>query len=48
VTAELADAPPAHLRPGATVVARVHCGRRSLAYVWLHEFWEAVRLRLFL
>jgi multidrug efflux pump subunit AcrA (membrane-fusion protein) len=35
-------------RPGATVVARIHCGRRSLGYVWLHEIWEAVRLRLFL
>jgi multidrug efflux pump subunit AcrA (membrane-fusion protein) len=48
VTAALADAPPTQLRPGATVIARIHCGRRSLAYVWLHEFWEAVRLRLFL
>jgi multidrug efflux pump subunit AcrA (membrane-fusion protein) len=29
-------------RPGATVMARVHCGRRSLGYVWFHEVWEAV------
>jgi multidrug efflux pump subunit AcrA (membrane-fusion protein) len=35
-------------RPGATVVARIHCGRRSLGYVWLHEIWENIRLRLFL
>jgi multidrug efflux pump subunit AcrA (membrane-fusion protein) len=47
VTANLAEAFPAGQRPGATVVARVHCGRRSLGYVWLHEFWEAVRLRFF-
>jgi hypothetical protein len=38
----------ASFRPGATVVARIHCGRRSLGFVWLHEFWEAIRLRLFL
>jgi multidrug efflux pump subunit AcrA (membrane-fusion protein) len=48
VTANLADTPPAQLRPGATVVARIHCGRSSLGYVWLHELWEAVWLRLFL
>ncbi|MGD9723899.1 MAG: GAF domain-containing protein [Pirellulales bacterium] len=30
----------AGLRPGATVLARIHCGRRSLGYVWLHEFYE--------
>jgi multidrug efflux pump subunit AcrA (membrane-fusion protein) len=48
VTAVLADAPPAQLRPGATVVARIDCGRSSLGYFWLHELWEAVRLRMFL
>lgn len=30
-------------RPGATVVARIHCGRRSLGYVWFHEALNAVR-----
>ena len=30
-------------RPGATVVARVQCGRASLGYVWLHDLWDAVR-----
>lgn len=35
-------------RPGATVLARIHCGRRSLGYVWLHELWETIRLQLFL
>ncbi len=28
------------LRPGATVLARIHCGRRSLGYVWLHDLYE--------
>jgi multidrug efflux pump subunit AcrA (membrane-fusion protein) len=35
------------LRPGASVVARIHCGRRSLGYVWLHDLWDAVRTRVF-
>lgn len=28
------------LRPGATVTARILCGRRSLAFVWFHDGWE--------
>jgi multidrug efflux pump subunit AcrA (membrane-fusion protein) len=47
VTAQLDDPAAPHFRPGATVVARLHCGRRSLGYVWLHGLWEAIRLRLF-
>ena len=31
------------LRPGATVLARIHCGRRSMGYVWLHDLFEAVQ-----
>ncbi len=31
------------LRPGATVSARVDCGRRSLGYVWLHDVFEVVQ-----
>ncbi len=26
--------------PGASVTARVYCGRRSLGYTWFHEAWE--------
>jgi hypothetical protein len=33
-------------RPGATVVARIHCGRRALGYVWLHEVWEFIQSRV--
>jgi len=29
------------LRPGATIHAKIHCGRRSLAYVWFHDVVEA-------
>ena len=33
-------------RPGSTVIAKIHCGRRSLAYVWLHDLYYAVMTRL--
>jgi hypothetical protein len=48
VTAALKEAHLPHLRPGATVVAKIHCGRRSLGYVWLHDPWDAVRSWLLL
>ncbi len=34
------------LRPGATVVAKVACGERSLGYVWLHDLWAFVQTRI--
>jgi hypothetical protein len=27
------------------VIARIHCGRRSLGYVWLHDLIDAVKTR---
>ncbi|NQT15947.1 MAG: HlyD family efflux transporter periplasmic adaptor subunit [Planctomycetes bacterium] len=27
----------------STVVAKIHCGRRSVGYVWFHELWETVQ-----
>lgn len=35
-----------HLRPGASVVAQVHCGRRSIGYVWFHDLIEFVQSRI--
>jgi multidrug efflux pump subunit AcrA (membrane-fusion protein) len=29
--------PPSAARPGMTASVRIHCGTRSLAYVWLHD-----------
>ncbi len=29
------------LRPGATIHAKIHCGQRSIAYVWFHDVVEA-------
>ncbi len=37
------DATGDELRPGATVMARIDCGTRSLGYVWLHDIWNALR-----
>ncbi|MEK6236065.1 MAG: HlyD family efflux transporter periplasmic adaptor subunit [Planctomycetales bacterium] len=34
---------PAMLRPGAGVTAKIHCGRRSIGYVWLHDHVDWVR-----
>jgi multidrug efflux pump subunit AcrA (membrane-fusion protein) len=34
------------LRPGATALAKIHCGRRSLGYVWLHELFEFIQTHL--
>lgn len=36
-----------HLRHGLSVVGRVECGRRSIAYVWTYQLLETVRRRLF-
>ncbi len=34
-------------RPGTTVVAKIHCGRASIGYVWLHDLIETMRMKLF-
>ncbi|WP_029247317.1 HlyD family efflux transporter periplasmic adaptor subunit [Schlesneria paludicola] len=34
------------LRSGATVFPRIHCGRKSLGYVWLRDLIDAVRTRI--
>ena len=34
-------------RPGAEVIARVHCGRRPLGFVLFHDAWEWVQTNLF-
>ena len=31
------------LRPGATVIPKIYCGRRPIGYVWFHELIEAVQ-----
>jgi len=33
----------AGLRPGATAVAKVYCGQRSLGFVWFHDLYDYLR-----
>lgn len=34
------------LRPGATAIPRIRCGRHSIGYVWLHDLIDAIQTRL--
>ena len=34
------------LRPGAGVVANLHCGRRSIGYVWFRELFDVIQTKL--
>ena len=47
VSVDVGQNKPQQPRPGATVTAKIYCGRRTLAYVWLHELIDAVRTYLF-
>jgi hypothetical protein len=33
-------------RPGAEVIARIHCGKRALGFVLFHDAWEWVQTNL--
>jgi multidrug efflux pump subunit AcrA (membrane-fusion protein) len=37
---------PTDARAGSRVIARIHCGRRSIGYVWLHDLIDFVRTSL--
>ncbi len=34
------------LRPNATALCRIDCGRRSLGFVWFHSFWEFIQKKV--
>jgi hypothetical protein len=40
VTVDLEESDIPRPRPGAKVIARIHCGRRPLGYVWFHQVLE--------
>lgn len=42
-TGAISDPPDAHQRPGTAVTARIHCGRRSIGFVWFREIRELTR-----
>jgi multidrug efflux pump subunit AcrA (membrane-fusion protein) len=46
VTADIDGQAISNLRPGASVSARIDCGRRSIGYVWLRQLWEAIEARV--
>ena len=46
MTAEVEDDEDLQLRPGAGVIAKIYCGRRSLGYVWLRDLIDIVRRQL--
>ncbi len=44
VTALVQDAPDIQAKHGATVVARIGCGRTSLAYAWTRRLWDYLNM----
>jgi hypothetical protein len=40
------DIDPANLRDGATVTGKVHCGRRSIGYVWFHDLLAFIQAKV--
>jgi multidrug efflux pump subunit AcrA (membrane-fusion protein) len=40
------DQPVDDPRPKAIVIGRIHCGRRSLGFVWLHNAWNSIQRRV--
>ena len=41
------DIPDEVRRPGATVTAKIYCGKRPIGYVWIHELIETIQSRVF-
>lgn len=42
VVMDVDEAPLAEKRPGATIFAKLHCGRRPAAFVLFHDLYEAI------
>ena len=47
VTAHMEASVAGDLRPGSTVVGKIHCGQRPIGYVWFHDLFESLRSRFF-
>jgi multidrug efflux pump subunit AcrA (membrane-fusion protein) len=43
VTVDVDEKAIGELRPGATIFAKINCGKRKVAYVWFHDVVEAVQ-----
>ena len=46
VTIDKNEIDAANLRPGATVTAKVYCGRRCIGYVWFHDLVAFIQSRV--
>jgi hypothetical protein len=40
------DIPPGELRPGATVIPRIHCGTRPIGFIWFHELYHVLQTKI--
>ena len=38
--------PQEALRPGATILPKLHCGKRSLGYVWFHDLIHVIKTKV--
>jgi multidrug efflux pump subunit AcrA (membrane-fusion protein) len=34
---------PEEVRPGSTIFAKIHCGKKPVGYVWLHDLYHAIQ-----
>ncbi|HLJ11279.1 MAG TPA: HlyD family efflux transporter periplasmic adaptor subunit, partial [Planctomycetaceae bacterium] len=46
ITVGLDRAQISQKRPSATAVSRIHCGRRSVGFVWFHNLWEILQKKV--
>ena len=46
VAIDRSDIPPGELRPGATVIPRIHCGTRSIGFIWFHELYHVLQTKV--
>lgn len=47
VAINMQELPTEHIRPGASVTAKVECGRRAIGYVWFHDLVAFFRKTMF-
>ncbi len=46
VAIDRSDIPPGELRPGATVIPRIHCGTRPIGFIWFHELYHVLQTKI--
>jgi len=46
VAIDRTEIPPGELRPGATVIPRIHCGTRPIGFIWFHELYHVLQTKV--